>query len=265
MSLTLNKKALQKLIDEDVVWLRAVSEGTRESPGLEKAHIIEILQDWAVLKEKCERLEGLKRRFPIQGGPSLPWAMIMPHENQALENHDQSFERLAQRGGLDSLEMLYVLDSKSLRGFPKYPRDEPAEAVIELKKRRVAFEGPLARAEAAEADANRKINLGGYFTDDGRVTDVVEMDDDGDPCDTAILADVLINHNNEQVTRAEEADAKIGEVGKIVSAFCVNECPVNTEEFGGELPNPQDCERGCPCLARDIWRAILNTKKVGNR
>lgn len=42
----------------------------------------------------------------------IPWAMIAPHERQALRNHDQSLERLAERGGLDCIEALAVLDDK---------------------------------------------------------------------------------------------------------------------------------------------------------
>lgn len=64
--------------------------------------------DSADLRARLERLEG--RRFPIQGGPSIPWAMIAPHEAQAKTNHDQSLERLAERGGLSPGEAVAVLD-----------------------------------------------------------------------------------------------------------------------------------------------------------
>jgi len=60
-------------------------------------------------------LEHAPRRFPIQGGPSIPWRVIAPHEAQAQRNHDQSLERLAERGGLSPAEALLVLDDKPLR------------------------------------------------------------------------------------------------------------------------------------------------------
>ena len=44
---------------------------------------------------------------------SIPWAMIAPHEAQALENHcGQSLERLAQRGGLEASEAIAVLEDR---------------------------------------------------------------------------------------------------------------------------------------------------------
>ena len=50
--------------------------------------------------------------FPVLGGhkihfPSVPWAFVAPHEEQAKHNHgNQSLERLAQRGGLAPSELV---------------------------------------------------------------------------------------------------------------------------------------------------------------
>lgn len=49
---------------------------------------------------------------------SVPWAMLAPHERQARENHDQSLQRLAERGGLSPCEMLAVLEDRRWRGMP---------------------------------------------------------------------------------------------------------------------------------------------------
>lgn len=43
---------------------------------------------------------------------SVPWGFVAPHEDQALINHSQTLERLAERSGLDPLELLCVLDGK---------------------------------------------------------------------------------------------------------------------------------------------------------
>lgn len=43
---------------------------------------------------------------------SVPWAMLAPHEEQAHLNHDQTLERLAQRGGLGPEEMVAVLEDR---------------------------------------------------------------------------------------------------------------------------------------------------------
>lgn len=65
------------------------------------------------------------RRFPIMGRDrdrpikSIPWAMIAPHEAQAIRNHSQSLERLAQRGGLDVFEAVWVLEGKGWNADPE--------------------------------------------------------------------------------------------------------------------------------------------------
>lgn len=42
----------------------------------------------------------------------VPWEFIAPHEDQALINHSQTLVRLAERGGLDPLELLCVLNGQ---------------------------------------------------------------------------------------------------------------------------------------------------------
>jgi hypothetical protein len=44
--------------------------------------------------------------------PDVPWRFIEPHEAQALRNHDQTLERLAERGGLCPSEMLAVVEDR---------------------------------------------------------------------------------------------------------------------------------------------------------
>jgi hypothetical protein len=58
------------------------------------------------------------RWFPILqevGIGAIPWEMIEPCEAQAKRNHDQSLERLAERGGLGASEAVCVLNGQSLR------------------------------------------------------------------------------------------------------------------------------------------------------
>jgi hypothetical protein len=52
--------------------------------------------------------------FPVLEAPdgcpkSVPWALLAPHEAQAKRNHDQTLERLAQRGGLAAQEMVDII------------------------------------------------------------------------------------------------------------------------------------------------------------
>ena len=46
---------------------------------------------------------------------SVPWSLLAPHEEQALRNHDQTLQRLAERGGLCPKEMVAVLTDRPWR------------------------------------------------------------------------------------------------------------------------------------------------------
>jgi hypothetical protein len=43
----------------------------------------------------------------------VPWDFIAPHEKQAMRNHDQTLERLAERGGLSPAEMLAAVSGQN--------------------------------------------------------------------------------------------------------------------------------------------------------
>jgi len=66
----------------------------------------------------------MNKQFPIHQGntasfrnklrelkcpKTVPWHRIAPYEQQARKNHDQTLERLAERGGLDPFEILAVV------------------------------------------------------------------------------------------------------------------------------------------------------------
>lgn len=74
------------------------------------------------------------RKFPIMGNDnikSVPWAVAEFGRKQAEKNHGQSLERLAERGGLDVLEMAWALTGVGWRG-----RDltvAQAENIIKIK------------------------------------------------------------------------------------------------------------------------------------
>ena len=80
----------------------------------------------------------LGRRFPImrnhpKGEPqpveSIPWDLIAPHALQAYNNHGQSLERLASRGGLSACEAVAIIEDRSWR---KMPADDAATRLAEL-------------------------------------------------------------------------------------------------------------------------------------
>jgi hypothetical protein len=90
-------------------------------------------------------MSGAKRRFPVLGGGfGVPWAMVAPHEPQARDNHGQTLQRLAERGGLSWAELLCVLESRRWR-YGRELSDEDAKPKV------------LALVEAYDQDANRRL------------------------------------------------------------------------------------------------------------
>lgn len=51
----------------------------------------------------------------------VPWDFVAPHEQQAKDNHSQTLQRLAERGGLGLDEMLAVVTGRRWRDVEKDP------------------------------------------------------------------------------------------------------------------------------------------------
>lgn len=57
-------------------------------------------------------------RMQQRGCPrTVPWSFVEPHRAQAKRNHDQTLERLAQRGGLSPAEIVALVTGRPLRRF----------------------------------------------------------------------------------------------------------------------------------------------------
>jgi len=58
-----------------------------------------------------------EKRFPVLKSPgdikSVPWDLVEPHREQAMKNHQQTLERLAERGGLAWCELFAVMNGMS--------------------------------------------------------------------------------------------------------------------------------------------------------
>lgn len=149
--------------------LDAVKEGCRYPDGCgihaTQAECLDSHMGRMLVAERAKVAAAEKRippsRFPIQGGPSLPWEMIAPHEEQARENHSQTLKRLAERGGLSPTEALAILDDR------KYPwgkkLDEAADlaelnrrlessSIQQLEKERAAHTETRAKLEAVTSE-----------------------------------------------------------------------------------------------------------------
>lgn len=47
--------------------------------------------------------------------PSIRWSVIAGHERQAMHNHGQTLERLAERGGLSPAEAVAIIEDRPFR------------------------------------------------------------------------------------------------------------------------------------------------------
>lgn len=65
---------------------------------------------------------------------NVPWAMLAPYEWQAKRHHDQTLQRLAERGGLSPCEMVAVLEGRDHRTMAD------GAAIKSLKKKISAYE-----------------------------------------------------------------------------------------------------------------------------
>ena len=57
-----------------------------------------------------------QKLFPIlgenKGVAFVPWSLVEPHQAQAMKNHRQTLERLAERGGLSWPELVAVISDR---------------------------------------------------------------------------------------------------------------------------------------------------------
>lgn len=66
-------------------------------------------------KNKPELNAKSETEFPVLGSKPkeyIPLDIIKPHEKQAIINHSQTLQRLAERGGLSWNEILFVLEDE---------------------------------------------------------------------------------------------------------------------------------------------------------
>ena len=79
-------------------------------------------------------VEYTERRAHEEAGlpKGVPWSFVEPHEDQALSNHEQTLDRLAQRGGLGADELLAVVTGQDWRTFHHTPFSEIAAELLRL-------------------------------------------------------------------------------------------------------------------------------------
>jgi hypothetical protein len=128
--------------------LTEIERGQREDVGVQafgSGEAKELRALRAELEDTQRELNYFKeRQFPIMRGGSIPWSIIAPYEKQAINNHDQSLEVLASRGGLDPLEAVAVLTGKRWRDVQHMTLEEG-----NAKLQEIVHQHPLQQLAAA--------------------------------------------------------------------------------------------------------------------
>lgn len=107
------------------------------------------------------REDEIQRRA---GAPtSVPWSLLAPHEAQARRNHDQSLERLAERGGLGLCEMVAVLEDRRWR---KMDRAEARARIEMLMQEHETAKVPFADLDPGIRETVRWLNAASFRTTD---------------------------------------------------------------------------------------------------
>lgn len=116
---------------EENAKLRRELETERACRLANEAQLHEADAELGRLRREVELLNG--KRFPILGGGmTVPWQMLAPHEPQAIANHSQSLQRLAERGGLGWAEMLCVLEGRGWRYGSEFSDEQAKSRVLAL-------------------------------------------------------------------------------------------------------------------------------------
>lgn len=106
-----------------------------------------------------------ERRFRIMEGPSVPWRLVEPYADQAKANHDQTLERLNERGGLSPGELWCLVHGKRWG-------EQPAEAFALhwlhcwlAEDGRAQDQATIAQLRAALTEAADALECGPYSVD----------------------------------------------------------------------------------------------------
>lgn len=62
----------------------------------------------------------------------MPWSFVEGHAARARANHDQSLERLAERGGLSPSELLAVVREEGLKAVLQRTNWDAAAELVEM-------------------------------------------------------------------------------------------------------------------------------------
>lgn len=134
-----------------------------------KAQLAALEAERTALRTALEAAMG--RMFPIQRGPSIPWVVIRPCEDQHKKNHGgQGLEEMARRGGLGVTEAIAVLLGvnyfeywEASGRFKRGEHDKHVEQLVSIVGSRLAA---LAASPSAPKQSERFRGSDGVWTNE---------------------------------------------------------------------------------------------------
>lgn len=106
---------MEQVKAEPVAWMYGINAYTYQLPDWSPAKALEVpLYTAAAINEAAQKEKEPRKQFPILGsnGAKIDWQLVQDHGKQARDNHSQTVQRLAERGGLSWCELYAVLHNQ---------------------------------------------------------------------------------------------------------------------------------------------------------
>lgn len=97
-------------------------------------------------KPVADREKFMPLLSPWTDAAKIPWALIEPHEKQAMKNHGQTLERLRERHGLSPCEAVAILEDRPWRKMA------PADSIARLYEIIIDHRRALATQQPSDAE-----------------------------------------------------------------------------------------------------------------
>jgi len=110
-------------------WWASVSTGAIDK-HMQTAFLAGYEAAEARAREEGAKAMQARRKYPVlgtQGQAKVDWQFVEDHAKQAYENHRQTVERLAERGGLSWCELCAVVQDR------KWSKMETADAIEQVR------------------------------------------------------------------------------------------------------------------------------------
>lgn len=227
-------------------------------------------------REAVEALEKERERrhapMPVDSGPSIPWAIIEPHEQQAQKNHDQSLQTLYDRGGLSAGEALCIMGGVRWGTIPEAGAAEKLQLLIDQRtglldaaRERDALKATVEALEkrAIEAEAKLAVLVEAIRESGDSVHSMTTYDGDKHTpdCSGCAVEKLLANIPAETLRyqREHELQSKVVEKArKFANAPDATACWICHSGLGGTPNIPRHPHPERICAANDVTLALAD-------